>query len=139
MYVIKNILCINHWDTWWSVVTVSNDHATDLISIIYSRKNDKIKLNTKSTAKKYMQYLIFCNIKCHIFDYVDTVDELNISLKYYHQYYHSVKSDLKSEPACQSIEKVFFAIQNNFQYVACCYFKDVCTFNTCEAKVFSFK
>ena len=37
-----------------------------------------------------------------------------------------MKKDLKSEPACESIEVVFSAIQNIFQYVAHCYFKDVC-------------
>ena len=40
-----------------------------------------------------------------------------------------MKNELKSEPACESIEQVFLAIQNNFQYVAHCYFKDVFAFH----------
>ena len=40
-----------------------------------------------------------------------------------------MKKDLKSETACESIVVVFSAIQNNFQYVKHCYFKDFCTFD----------
>ena len=32
-------------------------------------------------------------------------------------------------PACESIEQVVLSIQNNLQFVAHCYFKDVCTFD----------
>ena len=64
-----------------------------------------------------------------LFDHVETVGELNTSVKHYYKYYNEVKKDSKRESACESTEVAFSAIQNNFQYVAHCYFKDVRTFD----------
>jgi len=64
-----------------------------------------------------------------LFDYVETVQELDVAFKHYHKYYHWVKKELNSMPACESIEQVVLSIQNNLQFVAHCYFKDVCTFD----------
>ena len=64
-----------------------------------------------------------------LFDNVDTVEEINTSIKYYYKYYNEVKKYLKSESVCESIEVVLSAIQNNFQYVTNFYFKDMCTFD----------
>jgi len=63
----------------------------------------------------------------HLFDYVETNNEIKLALKNYNQYYQKTKSDLKSDPACESIEKVFLRIENNLQYVAHSVFKNVCT------------
>ena len=93
-------------------------------------KEWKDKVECKVNSKE--AHAILNNLQSKVpdlFDYVETVDELNIVVKHYHKYYHSVKDDLKSEPACQSIEIVFLANQNNFQCVAHCYFKDVYTFD----------
>ena len=35
----------------------------------------------------------------HLFDYPETVNELNLALKNYNQYYQNIKSDLKSDHA----------------------------------------
>lgn len=93
-----------------------------LKSIICSRNIGKIKLNTKPIAKKLIQYLAYCSKKCMIFltIYAETVDELNIAVTHYQQYYNVVKNDLKSVLVCESIELVILAIQNNFEFVAHC-------------------
>lgn len=92
------------------------------------QKECKLKVEYNVTSKEANLILhILQNIVSDFFYYIETVDELNIEVKHYHQYHYAVRSDLKSEPVCEYIEQVFLAIQNNFQYMAHCYFKDVCT------------
>ena len=89
-------------------------------------KNVECKVNSKEA------YAILATLKHKIsdlFDYPETVKELTMSVNGYPAYYNSVKDDLNSGLACESIEEVFLKIENNFQYVAHCYFKDVCTFD----------
>ena len=93
-------------------------------------KEWKDKVECKVNSKEAHAILNILQSKMsYLFDYVETVVELNIAVKHYHKYCHAVKDELKSEPACQSIEIVFLAIQNNFKFVTYCYFKDVCTFD----------
>ena len=88
--------------------------------------NVECKVNSKE-AKSILH--IFKNKVSDLFDYVETVQELDVAFKHYHKYYHGVKKELNSMPACESIEKVVLSIQNNLQFVAHCYFIDVCTFD----------
>lgn len=46
-------------------------------------------------------------------------------MKNYNQYYQTIKSNLKSDHVCESIEKVFLRIHTNLKYVAHCHFKTV--------------
>ena len=93
------------------------------------QKEWKDKIEYKVNSKEADSILNILKQKVSdLFDYFETVDELNLSVKHY-KYYNQVKIYLKSEPACGSIEVVFLGIQNKFQYVAHCYFKDMCEFN----------
>ena len=94
------------------------------------QKEWKDKVECKVNSKE--AHGILNNLKSRVsdlFDYVETVDELNVAVNHYQKYYRSIKDDLQSEPACKSIENFFSSIQINFRFVAHCYFKDVCTFD----------
>ena len=64
-----------------------------------------------------------------LFGYVETSTELKYSINDYQCYYNSHKKQLKSEQVLTSIEKNFQSIYNNLQFVAHCYFINVCTFD----------
>ena len=85
-----------------------------------------MKLRNDDDTKKKVQILHLMMSK--IFDYVETIDELNASIKHYQAYYEMIKDDLKSEPACKSIESIDLAIRNNIQYISNYHFKSVATF-----------
>ena len=105
--------------------------ACNLIDIYYLiQKEWKDKVECKVSSIKSTSILNILKQKVsNIFNYVDTVEELTTPVKHYYKYYKELKKDLKSDQACELIEVVFSAIQNNFQYVAYCYFKDVCIFD----------
>ena len=64
-----------------------------------------------------------------LFDYVETSTELKYSINDYQCYYNDHKKQLKSEQVLTSIEEIFHSINNNVQFVAHCYFINVCTFD----------
>ena len=50
-------------------------------------------------------------------------------LRYYHIYYNIVKKNLKSNHACNIIEKVDISIEKHMEYLCYYHFIDVTTFN----------
>ena len=52
-----------------------------------------------------------------------------ICLQHYQRYYNSVKEDLKSDHACEAIEKVARSIESNMDYLCHYEFIDVTTFD----------
>ena len=99
------------------------------------KNNVECKVNSKEA------HAILATLKHKIsdlFDYPDTVKELAMFVNRYKAYYNSVKDDLNSGSACESIEEVYLKIENNFQYVAHFYFKDVCTFDFKGDSIFVF-
>ena len=64
-----------------------------------------------------------------IFDYVETFDEMWITISDYESYYKLVKDKIKSEPVCVAIDDIILSISNQLKYISHSYFKDVTTFD----------
>ena len=63
-----------------------------------------------------------------LFDYVETEDEMKLTIKHFKRYYAKVKSQLKSEYVQQEVEAIALSIETNLSFICNCYFKDVTTF-----------
>ena len=64
-----------------------------------------------------------------VFDYVETKDEMHISIRDYETYYNLMKEKIRSDPVCEAIEEIMLSVSNNLKHICHCYFKDVTTFD----------
>ena len=85
-----------------------------------------LKLGEDDAIKSKLKYLY--SKMSTIFNYVESRKEMTKTIDDYKAYYYSIKSSLKSETLCESIESIDTAMINSLQYIAHYHFIDVTTF-----------
>ena len=105
-----------------------SSHRLDKYHLFTKPWNETVvlKLSTDESIREKVQILNLMMSK--LFDYVETIEESNETIKHYRQYYASIKDELKSEIACKGIEAIDTAITNNIKYISHYHFKDIATF-----------
>ena len=97
----------------------------DKYQLLKKKWLDKVALKVSGDeAKEIINILL--RMLSDLFDYVETEDEMRLTLKHFKRYYTKVKSQLKSDYTQQGIEAIALSVETHFKYI-CNVFKG---FNT---------
>ena len=102
-------------------------HRLDKYHLLKKEWLDKVSLKVSGEEATTIIDILL-GMLTDLFDYVETEDEMKLTIKHFKRYYAKVKSQLKSEYVQQEVEAIALSIETNLSFICNCYFKDVTTF-----------